>query len=53
VVTALGLAFVAWSTALVALGLRTTLRLPWRGVAGALLLAGVLVAAFAVLPSVF
>jgi hypothetical protein len=52
VVTALGLAFVAWSTALVALGLRTTLRLPWRGVAGALLLAGVLVAAFAVLPSV-
>jgi hypothetical protein len=53
VVTALGLAFVAWSTVLVALGLRTTLRLPWRGVAGALLLAGVLVAAFAVLPSVF
>ena len=53
VVTALGLAFVAWSTVLVALGLRTTLRLPWRGVAGALLLACVLVAAFAVLPSVF
>jgi len=53
VVTALGLAFVAWSTVLVALGLRTTLRLPWRGVAGALLLAGVLVAAFAVLPNVF
>lgn len=53
VVTALGLAFVAWSTVLVALGLRTTFRLPWRGVAGALLLAAVLVAAFAVLPSVF
>ena len=53
VVTALGLAFVAWSAALVALGLRTTFRLPWRGVGGALLLAGVLVAAFAVLPSVF
>ena len=53
VVTALGLAFGAWSTVLVALGLRTTLRLPWRGVAGALLLACVLVAAFAVLPSVF
>jgi hypothetical protein len=53
VVTAIGLAFVAWSTLLVALGLRTTFRLPWRGVFGALLLAGVLVAAFAVLPSVF
>jgi hypothetical protein len=52
VVTALGLAFVAWSAVLVALGLRTTFRLPWRGVVGALLLAGVLVAAFAVLPSV-
>ena len=52
VVTAIGLAFVAWSTVLVALGLRTTFRLPWRGVFGVLLLAGVLVAAFAVLPSV-
>jgi hypothetical protein len=52
VVTAIGLAFVAWSTVLVALGLRTTFRLPWRGVLGALLLAAVLVAAFAVLPSV-
>lgn len=51
VVTALGLVFVAWSTVLVAVGLRTTFRLPWRGVVGALLLAGVLVAAFAVLPS--
>jgi hypothetical protein len=53
VITAIGLAFVAWSTVLVAVGLRTTFRLPWRGVAGALLLAGVLVAAFAVLPSAF
>ena len=52
VLTAIGLAFVAWSAVLVALGLRTTFRLPWRGVLGALLLAGVLVAAFAVLPSV-
>jgi Yip1-like protein len=51
VVTAIGLAFVAWSGVLVALGLRTTLRLPWRGVVGALLLASVLVAAFAVLPA--
>jgi hypothetical protein len=51
VVTAVGLAFVAWSAVLVALGLRTTLRLPWRGVGGALLLAAVLVAAFAVLPA--
>lgn len=50
-VTAIGLAFVTWSTALVALGLRTTFRLPWRGVVGALALSGVLVAAFAVLPS--
>ena len=50
VVTAIGLAFVAWSAALVTLGLRTTFRLPWRGVVGALLLAGVMVAAFAVLP---
>ena len=49
--TGIGLAFVAWSLALVAVGLRTTFRLPWRGVVGALLLAGVLVAAFAVLPS--
>ena len=47
----LGLAFVAWSLGLVAVGLRTTFRLPWRGVVGALLLAGVMVAAFAVLPN--
>jgi Yip1-like protein len=50
VVTAVGLGFVAWSVVLVSLGVRTTFRLPWRGVAGALLLAGVIVAAFAVLP---
>ena len=49
----IGLAFVAWSAVLVALGLRTTFRLPWRGVVGALLLAGVMVAAFAVLPQAF
>ena len=40
----------SWSIVLVALGVRTTFRLPWRGVAGALLLASVIVAAFAVLP---
>jgi hypothetical protein len=51
VVLAIGLAFVAWSLALVAVGLRTTFRLPWRGVVGALGIAGVMVAAFAVLPS--
>ncbi|HKY25139.1 MAG TPA: YIP1 family protein [Gaiella sp.] len=51
IVTAIGLAFVAWSLVLVGIGLRTTFRLPWRGVVGALLLAGVLVAAFAVLPT--
>ncbi len=51
VVVGLGLAFVAWSAGLLALGLRTTYRLPWRGVAGALALSAVLVAAFAVLPS--
>jgi hypothetical protein len=53
VVTAIGLGFVGWSAVLVALGLRTTFRLPWRGVVGALLLAGVMVAAFAVLPQAF
>jgi hypothetical protein len=51
VVVAIGLAFVAWSLVLVALGLRTTFRLPWQGVVGALGLAGVIVAAFAVLPT--
>lgn len=52
-VVALGLVFVVWSAGLLALGLRTTYRLPWRGVAGALALSGVLVAAFAVLPAAF
>jgi hypothetical protein len=51
VVTGIGLAFVTWSTVLAAIGLRTTFRMPWRGVVGALALGGVLVAAFAVLPS--
>ena len=51
VVVGIGLAFAAWSLGLVALGLRTTFRLPWRGVLAALLLAAVIVAAFAVLPS--
>jgi hypothetical protein len=50
-VTSLALVFVAWSLVLAAVGLRTTFRLPWRGVVGALLLAGVLLAAFAVLPT--
>lgn len=52
VVSAVGLGFVAWSVALVAVGLRTTFALPWRGVVGALALASVLVAALAVLPGV-
>lgn len=49
-VVGLGLAFVAWSLVLVAYGLRVTFRLPWQGVVGALALASVMVAAFAVLP---
>ena len=51
VITGIGLAFVLWSLGLVTVGLRTTFRRPWRGVVAALMLAGVLVAAFAVLPS--
>jgi Yip1 domain len=51
VVTGIGVAFAAWSLSLVGLGLRTTFRLPWRGVVGALLLASVMIAAFAVLPT--
>jgi hypothetical protein len=51
IVVGLGLAFVAWTLALLALGLRTTYGLAWRGVAGTVALAAVLVAAFAVLPS--
>ena len=51
-VLAIALALAAWSVALLALGLRTTFRLPWRGVIGALGLAAVIVAALAVVPSV-
>ena len=51
VVVGIGLAFAVWSLGLVALGLRVTFRLPWRGVLTALALATVIVAAFAVLPS--
>jgi Yip1 domain len=51
VVTLIGLGFVAWWAALVTVGLRVTFALPWRGVVGAVALAGVLVAAFAVLPT--
>jgi len=52
VVVGLASVFVAWSLALLATGLRTTLRLPWFGVATALGLAGIIVAGFAVVPSV-
>ena len=52
VVVGLGLVFAVWSLGLVVLGLRTTFRLPWRGVVGALALAGVFVAALAVVPTV-
>ena len=52
VVVGTGLAFALWSLGLLALGLRTTFELPWRGVAGALALAAVIVAVIAVLPSV-
>jgi hypothetical protein len=51
IVLGLGLGAVAWSAALLVVGLRATFRLPWRGVAGALALAAVLLAALAVLPS--
>ncbi len=51
VIVGLGLVFVAWAVVLLVLGLRTTFRLPWRGVVGALALSGVLVAGFAVLPT--
>jgi hypothetical protein len=50
IVVGIGLAFAVWSLGLVAIGLRTTFHLPWRGVVGALALAAVMVAAFAVLP---
>jgi len=51
IVVSVGLAFALWSLGLLALGLRTTFELPWRGVAGALALAAVIVAAIAVVPS--
>jgi len=51
VVVSLGLALALWSLGLLALGLRTTFELPWRGVAGALSLSAVIVAAIVVLPS--
>lgn len=53
VVLSIGFALALWSLGLLALGLRTTFGLPWRGVAGALALAAVIIAAFAVLPSAF
>jgi Yip1 domain len=52
IVISIGLAFIAWSLGLLALGLRVTYRLPWQGVIGTVALASVLVAAFAVLPAV-
>ena len=52
IVVSIGLAAALWSLGLLALGLRTTFELPWRGVVGALALAAALVAAIAVLPTV-
>jgi hypothetical protein len=46
------LGFGLWALGLLALGLRTTFRLPWRAVAGALALAAVLVGVIAVVPTV-
>jgi hypothetical protein len=51
-VIGIGLVFATWCVALVALGLRTTFRLPWLGVVGALALAAVIVAALFILPEV-
>ena len=53
IVVSAGLAFALWSLGLLAVGLRTTFELPWRGVVGALALAGVIVAAVAIVPSMF
>ncbi len=50
-VLSIGLACAIWSFGLLAIGLRTTFVLPWRGVIGALALAAVLVGALAVLPT--
>lgn len=52
IITGIALAFVAWAFGLVAIGLRTTLRLPWFGVFTALALAGVLVGGVAVVPNI-
>jgi hypothetical protein len=52
VVAALGMPFVAWGAALLVAGLRVTFRLAWTGVATAVALAAVLVAAFVTLPLV-
>ncbi|MCY7302280.1 MAG: YIP1 family protein [Thermoleophilia bacterium] len=52
IVVSIGLACALWSLGLLAIGLRTTFELPWRGVVGALALAPVLVGAIAVLPTV-
>lgn len=51
IVVGIGIAFGTWSLALLAVGLRVTFSLPWRGVLGAMLLAAVMVAAVAVLPT--
>jgi Yip1 domain len=51
-VIGIGLVFAAWSVVLVALGLRTTFRLPWLGVVGALALAAAIVTVVYVLPEV-
>jgi hypothetical protein len=52
VVVGIGLAFAGWSLGLLGLGLRVTFDLPWRGVVGSLGLGAVIVAAFAVVPTV-
>jgi hypothetical protein len=51
-VLALGLPFVAWAAGLLVAGLRVTYRLSWAGVATAVALGSVLVAAFVTLPVV-
>ena len=51
-VVAAGLGFAAWSLSLLAVGLRARFRLPWRGVAGAIALVAVLIAAVGVVPTV-
>ncbi len=51
-VLAAGAAFAVWAIVLLALGLRTTFRVAWQGVAGAMALAAVMVAVVAVVPTV-